>query len=67
MVLALQEKLHRRGEAWVSVAPVGGEHVLRCNRYVQLLFLLPFCSDNLKADMAVVLLTDACSRTQNSR
>ena len=32
MVLALQEKLHRRGEAWVSVAPVGGEHVLRCNR-----------------------------------
>jgi glutamate/tyrosine decarboxylase-like PLP-dependent enzyme len=30
LALALQEKLHARGEAWVSVSPVGGEHVLRC-------------------------------------
>ncbi len=30
VALALQEKLHKRGQAWVSVAPVGDEHVLRC-------------------------------------
>ena len=31
LALALQEQLHRSGKAWVSVAPVGGEHVLRCS------------------------------------
>lgn len=30
LALALQEMLHERGQAWVSVAPVGDEFVLRC-------------------------------------
>lgn len=31
LALALQEQLHRSGQAWVSVAPLGREHVLRCS------------------------------------
>ena len=64
LALALQEQLHRSGLAWVSVAPLDREHVLRCSPSQ----VVVVCSDAFGVTLRPIFgVTDACSPTQNSR
>ena len=63
LALALQEQLHRSGKAWVSVAPVEKEHVLRCSPTQ----ILVVCSDMFGVTTETNGVTDVCSPTRNSR
>ena len=56
LALALQEQLHRSGKAWVSVAPVEKEHVLRCSPTQ----ILVVCSDMFGVTTETNLWRDRC-------